>query len=150
MKPGLLDGNMMIALLHGDHPQHDDAHEWLDANDKFGWAACPTTINGCVRIMSNPAYGLADATPESIIRGVRQLCMRPGYQFWTDTMQIGNERIIPSLIESHKFVADVCILAAACAQGGRLVTFDRHIPWRVVAGAGPDDICLVGGPPVRR
>ena len=52
---GLLDVNVLIALLDLEHPASDAVHrllaQWRDGN-----ATCPIVENGAVRIMSQPAY----------------------------------------------------------------------------------------------
>ena len=50
----LLDVNVLIALLDGDHTLHLPATEWLADSFEDGWASCPITQNGCVRIMAHP------------------------------------------------------------------------------------------------
>ena len=52
----LLDVNVLIALLDAAHTQHVRAHDWLHKSIKEGWASCPLTQNGVVRIMSQPRY----------------------------------------------------------------------------------------------
>jgi len=52
----LLDANVLIALLDPDHSMHEQARKWLPSNVSRGWASCPITQNGCVRIMSNLGY----------------------------------------------------------------------------------------------
>ena len=52
----LLDVNVLIALLDQAHPHHETALSWLKANIKHGWASCPITQNGCIRIMSQASY----------------------------------------------------------------------------------------------
>ncbi len=52
----LLDVNVLIALLDPDHIHHAAARTWLRTNGAGGWASCPITQNGCVRIMSLPNY----------------------------------------------------------------------------------------------
>ena len=52
----LLDVNVLIALLDVDHVHHVQARTWLNANVRAGWASCPITQNGCVRVMSQPNY----------------------------------------------------------------------------------------------
>ena len=49
---GLLDVNVLIALFDQDHSLHERARDWFAANVRRGWASCPITQNGCVRIMS--------------------------------------------------------------------------------------------------
>ena len=52
----LPDVNVLIALLDSDHSLHSQATSWFDKQASHGWASCPITQNGCVRVMSNPAY----------------------------------------------------------------------------------------------
>ena len=47
----LLDVNVLIALLDEAHVGHDRATEWLRKDIEHGWASCPITQNGCIRIM---------------------------------------------------------------------------------------------------
>ena len=46
----LFDVSMLIALLQPDHVHHEAAHQWWSANASEGWASCPLTQNGFVRI----------------------------------------------------------------------------------------------------
>ena len=50
----LLDTNVLIALLDTQHLHHDAAGRWLAENIGHGWATCPITENGCLRIMAQP------------------------------------------------------------------------------------------------
>jgi uncharacterized protein len=52
----LLDVNVLIALLDSDHSLHTPATSWFKSNSHQGWASCPITQNGCVRVMSNGGY----------------------------------------------------------------------------------------------
>ena len=52
----LLDVNVLVALLDGAHVHHAAARKWLEDNIADGWASCPLTENGCVRILSQPRY----------------------------------------------------------------------------------------------
>ena len=52
----LLDVNVLIALHDPQHVHHDAAVDWLEAHAANGWASCPITQNGCLRVMSQPAY----------------------------------------------------------------------------------------------
>jgi uncharacterized protein len=55
----LLDIHVLIALHDRDHVHHARAAAWFEANVHPGWASCPLTQNGCLRIMSHPAYAQA-------------------------------------------------------------------------------------------
>ena len=64
----LLDVNLLIALLDPDHVFHERAHDWWEANRSAGWASCPLTENGVVRVMSNPNYSRQlRLTPAAVI-----------------------------------------------------------------------------------
>ncbi len=52
----LIDVNLLVALLDEDHVHHGRAHEWWSANREDGWASCPLTQNGCIRVISQPSY----------------------------------------------------------------------------------------------
>ena len=52
----LLDVNVLIALLDENHTSHELAAEWLADHIDDGWASCPMTQNGCVRILTQPRY----------------------------------------------------------------------------------------------
>lgn len=52
----LLDVNVLIALMDAGHVHHEMAMNWLEKNLSFGWASCPITQNGCIRIMPQLSY----------------------------------------------------------------------------------------------
>jgi len=47
---------MARALLDQGHLLHRTAARWLERELEHGWATCPITENGVVRIMAQPAY----------------------------------------------------------------------------------------------
>ena len=52
----LYDVNCLLALLDRHHAAHATVAGWFAANTEHGWASCPLTQNGCVRILSQPRY----------------------------------------------------------------------------------------------
>ena len=50
----LLDVNVLIALVDPAHVQHDPAHEWFALVGMRGFATCPITENGLLRVVSHP------------------------------------------------------------------------------------------------
>src|SRR5205807_1947335 len=52
----LLDVNVLVALFDPDHVHHEPAHRWFAEQRGTGWATCPLTENGLLRVLTHPAY----------------------------------------------------------------------------------------------
>lgn len=50
----------------------------------------------------------------------------------------------PTYIQGHRQLTDVYLLGLAFANRGRLVTFDRSVPLKAVAGAEPRHLEIIG------
>ena len=81
MSVALLDVNVLVAIFDPDHPHHAIAHRWFGQNRKFGWSTCPITINGCVRILSNPRFSSMSVTPGEMAGRLRAFCSTSDHQF---------------------------------------------------------------------
>jgi len=131
----LLDVNVLIALLDADHTSHDAALGWFRANAEYGWASCPITQNGCVRIMSHPGYPNAHTVNE-IVGRLHRASIERVHEFWPDDVSVLNDQVIDSTrIHGPRQLTDVYLLALAVSRGGVLVTFDRAIALSAVRGA---------------
>ncbi len=132
---GLLDTNFLIALFDAAHVHHRPAHAWMLQHRSRGWATCPLTENGCIRIVSQPTYPAGLPLPE-ITRRLAQAKNARDHRFWPDDVSVCDaQRIDPTRIPSPKLLTDVYLLALATEHNGRLVTFDRGIPLAAVRGA---------------
>ncbi|MGE3841115.1 MAG: TA system VapC family ribonuclease toxin [Vicinamibacterales bacterium] len=133
----LLDVNVTIALLDPDHVFHERAHRWWAAQKRFGWASCPLTENGVVRIMSNPAYSAAARfTPGDLIARLRLFAARTNHEFWPDSLSIRDENVlVAERVHGARQLTDLYLLALAVNRGGRLATFDRSVPLSAVPSA---------------
>jgi uncharacterized protein len=131
----LLDINMLIALFDAAHVHHGNAHAWLEKNQSLGWATCPITQNGCIRVMSQPQYP-GRLPVREIARRVAAAVEAGEHAFWSDSISICDSRRfkLDHLLTS-KALTDVYLLGLAKKRGGRLVTFDRTISPTVVTGA---------------
>jgi uncharacterized protein len=131
----LLDVNVLIALLDADHSLHPSALRWFADNAKAGWASCPITQNGCVRVMSHPSY--PNALPaRAIVERLAEATSNASHAFWADDVSFLDHRVIdPGRVHGPKQVADLYLLALAVRNRGRLATFDRSIPLDAVRGA---------------
>lgn len=144
MSIALLDVNVLIALFDPQHANHNDAQHWFGKNRKFGWATCPITINGCVRILSNPKYPLTDASTTELVNSLRELCSSPDHHFWTDSVAITDESLFrASMITGYKNITDVYLLGLALRNHGRLATFDRSIPLNAIHQASARNLVVL-------
>jgi toxin-antitoxin system PIN domain toxin len=139
----LLDVNVLIALFDADHSLHREAHAWFAANGKAGWASCPLTQNGCIRVMSQPRY--ASPIPvHAVAERLRQAGADPHHEFWADDLSLLDEGAIDTArIHGPKQLTDVYLLALAVARGGRLVTFDRGLPAAAVLKAEKKHLVVI-------
>ena len=139
----LLDVNVLIALLDVDHVHHEDARRWLRDNIRDGWATCPLTENGCVRIMAQSAYPNRMPVARTVER-LRAASATDKHQFWPDDVSL----LSPGVVDWHRIVGprqitDVYLLALAVAHGGRFVTFDARIDSSAIPGAEDRHYCLI-------
>ena len=145
MSATLLDVNVLIALFDPAHPSHGDAHAFFEDQRKKPWATTPLTIDGFVRVISNPAYPTVDATPAEAASHLRKLCESNQHSFWPDDVSLIDEAILrPQFLEGHRQITDARLLALAVRNQGKLATFDRRLPVKAVKGAAERHIRLVG------
>jgi toxin-antitoxin system PIN domain toxin len=139
----LLDVNLLVALFDPDHVHHELAHDWF-ADHHDGWATCPVTENGFVRVVSHPDYGAASARAPELISRLRQFTQSEHHTFWTASVSLRDEKIFKaSHIRGHRQLTDVYLLGLAVAMKGCLATFDRTIPRSAVEGATRDSLQIV-------
>ena len=131
----LLDVNVLIALLDADHSLHAHAAEWFARNIRSGWASCPITQNGCVRIMSHPSY--PNPLPVSaVVERLSEAVSTPAHEFWSDDVSLLDSKIADvGRIHGPRQLTDVYLLALAVKHDGRFVTFDKSVPLQAVKDA---------------
>lgn len=141
----LLDVNVLIALLDQAHIGHARAHRWLADQGRKGWASCPITQNGCIRVMSQPAY--PGALPAAAVAArLAEAAQHESHQFWPDDISLLSPgAIVWSRVLGHRQVTDNYLLALAVRHQGRFVTFDGRVQLEAVAGAKPRHLVVLGG-----
>ena len=142
----LLDVNVLVALFDPAHPNHQDAHQWFAANRQRGWATCPLTINGCVRVISGPAYRTVEATTADVVSYLRILCSSPEHEFWQDSISLLDESLFRPRLIGHRSITDIYLLGLAVLRDGALATFDRSIPLKAVVGSSGRHLEVIGSP----
>ncbi|HTP19227.1 MAG TPA: TA system VapC family ribonuclease toxin [Solirubrobacteraceae bacterium] len=117
--------NALVALAWDSHIHHAAARNWFAANGADGWATCPLTESGFVRVSSSPialpsAIGVADA------RRVLALLRAAGsHRFLVDDVSMTDDDVPP--LVGHRQVSDAHLLILARRHGVRLVTFDGGV-----------------------
>jgi uncharacterized protein len=125
----LLDVNLLVALTWPTHVHHVAARSWFEHASGAGWATCPITQLGFVRVSSNPRAIRDAVPPPHAIAVLKRLTGLPGHQFWTDAVKVTATGPFESLsLVGHRQVTDAYLLALARHRGGKLATLDRGVP----------------------
>lgn len=139
----LLDINVLIALHDRDHAHHLRAAEWFDENAVHGWASCPLTQNGVLRIMSQAGY----PNPQplgTLVAMLQSSTASSVHSLWYDDISLLDiNRFNHSHMHSAAQLTDLYLLALAVNHAGRLVSFDRRIPFSAVTGAGAANMMVL-------
>ena len=137
----LLDVNMLIALSDEGQTHFEVARAWLTDNIAAGWATCPITQNGFVRV-ANRKKDRANI-PEAV-RLLTTWIGQSDHEFWPDDLSLLDGGAIDhTRVLGHTQITDVYLLALAVKHGGRFVTLDRRVTLSAVAGAGPEHLVVV-------
>jgi uncharacterized protein len=141
----LLDANVLIALIDGDHTHHESAHKWWAKNIRHGWASCPLTENAVIRVMSGPNYpSVLRHTPYEILGRLNTFIEEAEHQFWPDDISLRDTDVfVTDRIHGPRQLTDVYLLGLATRNNGRLVTFDQRISLLAVREATPENLCML-------
>lgn len=133
----LLDVNVLIALNDQAHVHHSIANQWMAQHMHLGWASCPLTQNGMLRIMSQSSY--LNAQPLKNLFGMlRRETQHAQHAFWPDDLSLLDATHIDAdKLLSPNQLTDAYLLALAVKNKGRLITLDKRIPLNAVPGATP-------------
>ena len=139
----LFDVNLLLALLQPDHLHFERAQKWWEANQQYGWASCPLTENGFVRIISQRTYQKPLLAAEAVRRLAEQI-EATNHLFWSDNLSIADSAVFdPHGILGPNQITDVYLLALAVTNGGRLATLDSAVSLRAVRGAKPRHLVVI-------
>jgi toxin-antitoxin system PIN domain toxin len=122
---GLLDVNVLVALVVPEHEHHDAALTWYASDANEGWATCAVTELGVIRVCAQlPGGGWSpDRTADHL------LILTAGgraHEFWPDIL---SPAVMPEVrtAQSGKQLTDRYLLGLARRHGGKVVTFDRGL-----------------------
>ncbi len=134
----LLDVNALIALVDSYHVDHQTMQSWFLEHHATGWATCPLTENGMVRVLSQAAYPSGQRTPAEVIQVLDALktAFQKSYSFWQDDVSLSDASLFKGeLIAGARQVTEVYLLGLAVKNGGAMISFDLSLAWQAVRGA---------------
>jgi uncharacterized protein len=141
----LFDVSMLLALFDPGHVHHARAHAWWVAARHHGWASCPLTENGFLRIAAQKSY----ANPIPLADGLailRNWAKPPLHEFWADDVSLLDaSRIDHSRVLGPKQITDITLLALATKHQGRFVTLDRGVSIAAVRNATAENMVSILG-----
>jgi len=124
----LLDINVLLAMLWPRHIFFQNASRWFAAHRGAGWATCPMSQAGLVRLYTQPAVMGVEISPQESMEVLQQTCAEPDHVFWAQNSSITELRPeIRQRLVGHKQLTDALLLDLAIRNGGRLVTFDKRM-----------------------
>ncbi len=136
----LPDVNVLIALFDAAHVHYEPSQAWFAVAREQGWATCPLTENGFVRIVSNPNYpnvrfSIAEAAAH--LRALRTNHART-HGFWPDDVSLCDATLFNlAAVQGHRQLTDLYLLGLCQRHGATLVTFDTAIQTATLAIVDP-------------
>jgi toxin-antitoxin system PIN domain toxin len=134
----LPDVNVLVALAWPNHIHHEPAHAWFSEHQAAGWATCPLTESGFVRVSSNPRLTPEARRPREALQLLEKIVSLAGHVFWDDaTSIVRSAHVARERLTGYRQVTDAHLVAIALAHGGRVATFDRGMRSIVPPAADP-------------
>jgi len=124
----LLDVNVLVALAWPTHVHHALATEWFLAHHREGWATCPVTESGFVRVSSNHRIIDDARTPGEAARPLARLRTVGSHGFWPDSVSIADHADeVAEGVHGSSAVTDAHLLLLARSHDGQIATLDRGL-----------------------
>jgi toxin-antitoxin system PIN domain toxin len=124
----LLDTNALIELLWPSHERHEQAVKWFERRRAKGWAICPLTEAGFVRVVSNAAFSRDAATPREAAGVLAANMAAKDHLFWPDELPFAEAiAFAGARLVGHQQVTDAYLLGLSLRRGGILATLDERI-----------------------
>ena len=125
----LLDVNVLIALAWPNHIHHHAVRSWfLEWKTVNGWASCPLSEAGFVRVCCDPLAVKRAVTPYEAISVLQQLRGSGSHSFWPlKHSMVDLEPGLVDRMQGYRQVTDALLLSVALRQGGCLATLDSGL-----------------------
>ena len=125
----LLDVNVLVPLLWPPHTRYDIAQEWFKSTRLEGWATCPLTELGCIRLLATPSVSQTALDVRSAAGLLAESLTDSFHEFWPDDVPLSDGQFAASLphLQGPRQLTDRYLLSLAAAHKGTLATFDRAV-----------------------
>jgi uncharacterized protein len=124
----LLDVNALIALLWPASEFHVPVRAWFREHASRGWATCPITQCGFVRVLSNPAMSAYGPSLSDALHLLQLNLSHPGHTFWPDDLDLMSAAArTGARLQGHRQITDAYLLGLAMQRKGQLATLDRSL-----------------------
>lgn len=135
--------NVLVALAWPNHVHHRQAVTWFVGIREDGWATCPITESGFVRVSSNARVLPEARTPTEARILLTALRTKGAHRFWEDDVSVVDDPYgVFAASVGHRQITDAHLLTLAIRRGGTLATFDRGV--MALATAHPAHLVLIG------
>jgi toxin-antitoxin system PIN domain toxin len=141
----LLDVNILIALAWPIQEHHKIATDWFMAPSQNGWATCPMTQCGFVRISSNPKFIPSAVSPFEAVSLLQEMMNHKNHVFWPDTLSVADTKYFGRFnITGHRQITDAHLLELTIRNGGKLATMDRGIESQLKSPTDRQNLVIIG------
>lgn len=127
----LLDGNVLVALVVGEHVHHRRAVRWFGSDRLF--ATCPATQGTLLRFLLREGV-----TAVAALEVLQALTGRDGHSFWPD--DLGYVDVDLAGVVGHRQVTDAYLAALARSRSAHVASFDGGL-----CAAHPDVAVAIPG-----
>ncbi|MGO1948906.1 MAG: TA system VapC family ribonuclease toxin [Mycobacteriaceae bacterium] len=121
----LPDVNVLVALMHPNHVDHDNALAWFSAAERF--ATTPVTESGFLRLGLNRAVTGVQLGSTDVLGMLGTLRSRPNAVFLPDNSTLSEPLVDLVGLSGHRQVTDLHLVNLAATNNALLVTFDHRI-----------------------
>ena len=127
-KPCLVDINVLLALLAGNHAHHVTARKWFDGCDKDEIGICRYVQLGVIRLLGHTAlmqqHAISGLAAFRIIHELIELDERVQFVADHKDVDLFFPQCLSEPVPASKAVNDAYLAAFALAAKRRLVTLD--------------------------
>lgn len=139
----LLDVNVLIALAWPNHVHHEAARAWFDKRSPHGWATCPFTEAGFVRVSCSQSAAGRTVTPLDAIDVLENLTRLGTHVFWpVDRPIMQLPESVAARVQGYRQITDAILLMTAMQRGGQLATLDSGME-DLLAEGDRSSLCVI-------